>query len=208
MTVSAPDLREQVTTTIAAHLGLRAAELDFDRPLALYGLDSVSAMELVAALEDATDRGLPDWLLTEHPTIRAVLQALNADASRDVPASTSASTSALIERDARLPEDIVVSTTVPVATPATTILLTGATGWFGAHLLRTLIDDTRAQIVCLVRAGAGEGLARLRANLERHRLWSDDVPARIEVLRGDLAAPRLGRDEAAFEHCAATVDAI
>ena len=53
-------------------------------------------MEVVAALEDVTDRALPDWLLIEHPTIRAVLQALAGDASGNVPGSTLASTSALM----------------------------------------------------------------------------------------------------------------
>ena len=47
------------------------------------------------------------------------------------------------------------------------ILLTGATGFLGAFLLRELLERTEADIHCLVRAGsADEGRTRLRQTLQ------------------------------------------
>jgi thioester reductase-like protein len=76
------------------------------------------------------------------------------------------------------------------------ILLTGATGFLGAHLLSELLRETEAagtRVRCLVRARDAEhGRERLRRNLSEHRLWRDGLDDRIEVLVGDLAADGLG----------------
>ena len=52
------------------------------------------------------------------------------------------------------------------------ILLTGATGFLGAFVLRELLDRTRAHVHCLVRAATMEdGKARLRQTLQSYSLW-------------------------------------
>jgi thioester reductase-like protein len=101
---------------------------------------------------------------------------------------------------------------MPTGRPADpeAVLLTGATGFLGAFLLRDLLEQTRARVVCLVRAAsAEEALARILANLERHRL---PLPAgaagRIVPLVGDLEARRWNLSEAAFAAVAAEVEAI
>ncbi|SHF01502.1 non-ribosomal peptide synthetase [Streptoalloteichus hindustanus] len=89
------------------------------------------------------------------------------------------------------------------------VLLTGATGFLGAFLLRELLDRTSAEVVCLVRAaGEAEAAARLRATLARYRLGDDAATARITPLVGDLAQPLLGLSSAAFDELAADLDAI
>ncbi|MBV8062118.1 MAG: thioester reductase domain-containing protein [Nevskia sp.] len=88
------------------------------------------------------------------------------------------------------------------------ILLTGATGFLGSHLLAELLARTGAGILCLVRAGdRAAGLARLREAACRHGLPPADE-ARLEAVPGDLAAPLLGMDEAAFAALAARVETI
>jgi myxalamid-type nonribosomal peptide synthetase MxaA len=86
------------------------------------------------------------------------------------------------------------------------ILLTGATGFLGAHLLSELLRETEAagtRVRCLVRARDAEhGRERLRRNLEQHQLWHDGQGERIEVVVGDLAAERLGLSEAELERLA------
>ncbi|WP_017556277.1 non-ribosomal peptide synthetase [Nocardiopsis baichengensis] len=92
------------------------------------------------------------------------------------------------------------------------ILLTGATGFLGAHLLRELLATTGARVHCLVRAGSGEhALERIRANARAY--FPDDLTApgvaeRIVPLPGDLAEPRLGLSEEDFDRLARTVDAV
>ena len=75
------------------------------------------------------------------------------------------------------------------------MLLTGATGLLGAHLLSSLAARTAAHVVCLVRAPSGEvAAARVRQTLARYRIPAVD-PARWSALPADLGAPDLGLGE-------------
>jgi thioester reductase-like protein len=93
--------------------------------------------------------------------------------------------------------------------PPTNVLLTGATGYLGAFLLWELLNQTRAKIVCLVRAkGSADGLRRIREKLVGYGLWRDVFADRIAALPGDVAAPRLGLDADAVTTLATTVDTV
>lgn len=87
------------------------------------------------------------------------------------------------------------------------ILLTGSTGYLGAHLLGELTRRTDAEIVCLVR-GRDRATARDRLNraLRRYGVAADH--GRTTVLPGDLARPGLGLPEDDFAALARTVDVI
>ena len=77
------------------------------------------------------------------------------------------------------------------APPPRCVLLTGATGWVGAHLLAELLRGTRAEVVCLARGGPAQS-ARDRV-LARLRQVAPDADARwlprVRVLAGRLDAP-------------------
>lgn len=92
---------------------------------------------------------------------------------------------------------------------ARAVLLTGATGFLGAHLLEQLLAQTRAQVFCLVRA-ADEAAARrsLRSAMERHGLWCEERARRIVAIAGDLGLPLLGLDDASFRELATTVGEV
>ncbi|MGI5282890.1 non-ribosomal peptide synthetase [Nonomuraea polychroma] len=62
------------------------------------------------------------------------------------------------------------------------ILLTGATGFLGAHLLADLLTHSEATVHCLVR-GPGE---RVRNSLAAHGLWREEFAGRIVAEPGDL----------------------
>jgi thioester reductase-like protein len=187
---------------VARHLGVDPDRIDPDRPLASYGMDSLRSMELVAALEDATGRSLPDTFCLDHPTLNCLAGALNGGAA-DRPFQDTRWTS-----DASLPSDFVVAIgRHPPADPRN-VLLTGATGLLGAYLLRTLIDETDAQVWCLIRSSPGEGLARISTNLSRYGLWHDGLARRIEIVRGDLAQPNLGLTTAEYSSVASLTDAV
>ncbi|WP_406206146.1 amino acid adenylation domain-containing protein [Kitasatospora sp. NBC_01560] len=88
------------------------------------------------------------------------------------------------------------------------ILLTGATGFCGAHLLHTLLRTTRARIHCLVRAPDEEhALERIRAAQQRF-LRQDLADARVVPLVGDLTQSLLGLPQHQFEQLADSLDAI
>jgi amino acid adenylation domain-containing protein/thioester reductase-like protein len=88
------------------------------------------------------------------------------------------------------------------------ILLTGATGFLGVHLLSELLAATSARIWCLVRAddeaGALERITRAAARYELSAPPAD----RVVPLPGDLAGQRLGLSDVAFRDLARDVDVI
>lgn len=89
------------------------------------------------------------------------------------------------------------------------ILLTGATGFLGAYLLKGLMDKTSATIHCLVRAGSVEdGLQRLKKNLEYYQLWDESFIPRILIIRGDLENSRFGLTSEHYESLAGEIDVI
>ena len=89
------------------------------------------------------------------------------------------------------------------------VLLTGATGYLGAFLIRELVHGTGAQVHCLVRARDEEhARERIRAMMTEMRIWDDAYSARITPVIGDLAQPRLGLSDQAYAALSETIDVI
>ncbi|MEB3210769.1 MAG: amino acid adenylation domain-containing protein [Leptolyngbyaceae bacterium] len=91
----------------------------------------------------------------------------------------------------------------------TAILLTGATGFLGAFLLYEVLQQTQADIYCLVRATNTEaGGQKIQDNLLAYQLWDDAFKLRINPVIGDLSQPHLGMSDAVFAELAARLDVI
>ena len=197
------DVRDRVTHVAAEFLRLTPAEIDPGTPLVLYGLDSLRSVEIVAALEQAFGRTLPEWLLVDHPDVDALSRALGANDIRIADDETS-----VMVADSLLPADIRPPAAQTGVDPGRCILLTGATGFLGAYLLRELLAETEADIYCLVRAGRCEGLTRIRRNLERYDLWNASLASRIHAVSGDLSQPNLGLAAGEYAVVCERVDTI
>ncbi|WP_259470885.1 non-ribosomal peptide synthetase [Streptomyces sp. 1114.5] len=111
--------------------------------------------------------------------------------------------------EARLTEPVGQSwSPAPSRAEPAEILLTGATGFCGAHLLHALLATTRARIHCLVRAPDEEhALERLRATQQRF-LRHDLADRRVVPLVGDLTRARIGLAERQFDWLAGHLDAV
>ncbi len=112
--------------------------------------------------------------------------------------------------DAALPLDL-PDTPWPAidALPASLrILLTGATGFLGIHVLHALLaGDASLRVRCLIRAAdADAARTRLRHQAARYALTVDET--RIEIVCGDVGAPRLGMTEAEWDACCEEIDQI
>ena len=94
--------------------------------------------------------------------------------------------------------------------PPRRILLTGATGYLGSHLLLDLLRQRDAHVVCLVRAAddaaAERRLADALASFDQP--WSSEVRRRVTVLAADLRQPRLGLSQEGWESLAQEIDSI
>ncbi|MFJ9820388.1 thioester reductase domain-containing protein [Streptomyces sp. NPDC101151] len=101
-------------------------------------------------------------------------------------------------------------TDVPEPLPPRRILLTGATGFLGSHMLLDLLRHSDAHVYCLVRAADEAAAAeRLGAQLRSYRLpWSAEIRRRITVLPGDIRRPRLGLTDEQWASLAHELDSI
>jgi myxalamid-type nonribosomal peptide synthetase MxaA len=89
------------------------------------------------------------------------------------------------------------------------IFLTGATGFVGAFLLHELLQQTNADLYCLVRSDSpSSGQQRLQQCLESYLLWDERFRTRIIPVIGDLSKPLLGLSPAQFQELATTVEVI
>jgi amino acid adenylation domain-containing protein/thioester reductase-like protein len=113
-----------------------------------------------------------------------------------------------LRSEAKLAPSIVGIGKVSTST-AKTLLLTGATGFVGRFLLARLLEDTTANVHCLVRArSTQDARLRLRATLSNWDLWRDEFEGRIAAIPGDLSLPRLGLEDATYEKLSREVDSI
>jgi amino acid adenylation domain-containing protein/thioester reductase-like protein len=114
-----------------------------------------------------------------------------------------------LAREARFERAIDFSAPVRSQDPAGDTLLTGATGFLGAYLLRDLLERTPRRVVCLVRAPDDRvAMERIQGNLLRYGIWKELYADRISALPGDLSRPHLGLDASTYAALAEKVTAV
>jgi thioester reductase-like protein len=214
------------------------------RTLAELGIDSLTLVDLSVHLEGlwTVQHGADESRAAEALFDLRILQAITAGELRrflvalsgegTVPdiaprlyatrlAAIEKEEAALMQRDARLPDDIRPAFgRIPRGGQ---VLLTGATGFLGSFLLESLLRLTDYRVVAIVRAEDDEhASARVFSSLQRTGLL--DVRARraletrVRTVAGDLSRPRFGvtdpewtrltRELAGIYHCAAEVDYV
>lgn len=146
------------------------------------------------------------------PSKRELLARRLQQAKRREPATELGGRAMSVEAmtaEAALDPAIDPASAVPPAAEPANILLTGATGFLGAFLLHELLQQTKAQICCLVRApNAPEGRQRILKNLEAYQLLGDDPGDRLVPVLGDLAQPGLGLTPPQWPELAEQIDVI
>ncbi|MEU9606548.1 amino acid adenylation domain-containing protein [Streptomyces sp. NPDC048057] len=154
------------------------------------GGHSLMAAHVLAAVRDRLGVTVPMRTLFTASTVAAFAAAIDDGTSADLP------TVDRLRADAVPPPDVRLRTVPPPGVPAAgtprRILLTGATGFLGRHLLDQLLARTDARIHCLVRQSSIDRLP---------------VGDRVIPVPGDLSAPGLGLSTADHD-VLTTVDAI
>lgn len=220
---------ERVAGAFKANLGLAALDPASDHCFSDLGGDSLGAVSLSALLEDMFDVAVPVSLIL-HPAGHARRLADFIDNARDnggtgpTFASIHGAGATVIKASDltldRFLDGPALERAEQAAAPASQIrhiLLTGATGFLGRFLCLTWLErlaQSGGTLTCLIRARDAE-TARERLVealggpdpvLAAHfRILADQ---HLEVMTGDLSAPRLGLSPDDFERLAGSVDHI
>ncbi|WP_442937688.1 non-ribosomal peptide synthase/polyketide synthase [Nostoc sp.] len=174
------------------------------------GGHSLSTIRVMSQVNETFQINLPLRHLFAAPTIAELAQTIESNCRTDSTVSTDAITPLNLQAEVVLDETIKPLNLVyqPVSEPKA-ILLTGATGFVGAFLLAELLQQTQADIYCLVRAAnLNAGKQRLQETLKAYLLWEESFNLRIIPVLGDLFQPLLGLGDEQFHFMARKIDLI
>jgi thioester reductase-like protein len=202
---SQTEIQNWITHYLAQYLSVDSKLISHQKSLAAYGLDSLAAAVLLGELETWLGCQLSPSLIWDYPTLELLCQNLASSPDR-----SSESSDIDLQAEACLDLKIPVEASSPhLQAETNAIFLTGATGFLGAFLLYELLQNTRANLYCLVRAKDFEiGKERLLQNLERYQLDYQSFQSRIIPVLGDISQPQLGLPTDQFESLAQQVDVI
>ncbi len=176
------------------------------------GGNSLLAMEMLARTRVVFGIGVTQIRdltrsLLRYPTLAAFAESVRQARAGTLAHPDGGSVNFAAETDRRIPA-VGRDAPAPDPSPPGDVLLTGATGFCGAHMIDELLRRTTGRILCLVRASGHEhGLERIRASHQRYVL-SDLSSERVQPVVGDLGKPGLGLSPSRFEELGSSIDAV
>lgn len=174
------------------------------------GGHSLLAAQMLTQAEEVINVALPIFYLLKDPTITGLIEGMNIvqNSGFAFPIRQQAE----IDWQAETILDPTIQPEIPFIESTSEpkhIFLTGATGFLGAFLLNELLQETSANIYCLVRASNfEEGRQKIQANLQRYLIWDHKLASRIIPVIGDLSQPLLGLPKETFQTLASKLDLI
>ncbi|MBB1485775.1 non-ribosomal peptide synthetase [Oceanospirillum sediminis] len=89
------------------------------------------------------------------------------------------------------------------------IFLTGATGYLGCYILKSLLEQTQDTIYCLIRCNDEEnGYFRLQQMAEERGMTLEIDRERVHIIPGDLINDRYGLDDTQYQWLAENIDKV
>ncbi|MEB3218920.1 MAG: thioester reductase domain-containing protein [Nostocales cyanobacterium 94392] len=218
MSLNFQDIQNWMVSQLAEQLIIEPDEIDIQEPLDTYGLDSAQAMILASKAEKLLGFELPLNLLWLYPTIETLSERLVEEIEERKLELETGNTRITKLEDIKLDlgAEVVIDPNIdPLKVPLElkyepeNIFVTGGTGFLGAFLIEELLQQTKANIYCLIRAADIEsGKNRLLNNLQHYQVWQEKYASRIIPVLGDLSKPLLGLSRKQFNLLATTIDII
>jgi thioester reductase-like protein len=173
------------------------------------GMDSLMAVELVGSIRSQLQAELPIADFMQASNIATLTALLLKQFAPNVTTEAVTVSVLNLNDEAVLDESIYPVTETAEQTEIASILLTGGSGFLGAFLLSELLEQTQADIYCLVRAAdAASGMRKIQNNLTSYHLWKEHHSSRIIPISGDLSQPLLGLSAEQFERLAHQINVI
>ncbi|KAK4690042.1 L-2-aminoadipate reductase, partial [Tremellales sp. Uapishka_1] len=185
------------------------------------GGHSILATRLIFEIRKAFVVNAPLGLVFEKPTIQGQAEEVDAlrNADLGVVEAPSTSTKEILQETPYADDFAVLVRDLPdfkplpadFATKKLTVLLTGATGFLGAFILKDLLSRRVAKVICLVRAKTpDQGLERLRESGLGRGVWDESwvENGQVEAVVGDLAEHQFGLDDQTWTRIAEETDSV
>ncbi|MDO8844058.1 non-ribosomal peptide synthetase [Methylicorpusculum sp.] len=199
--------RNQVEQTLA---GLWSGVLGIERigihdDFFALGGHSILATQLLFRIRESFSCNLPLLDLFQASTIASQARLLVADNVNEYSNEDSIDWKA----ESTLDESVCPASQYRPEFALKSVFLTGSTGFLGVFLLKELLQQTRMNIYCLVRAATpAQGFEKIERSLDNYGLWDSDYVSRIYPVCGDLSKPRLGIQTSQWQKLAGEIDAI
>ncbi|MFE0305114.1 MULTISPECIES: non-ribosomal peptide synthetase family protein [Bacillus] len=166
------------------------------------GGNSILAAKTLMRMQETLHVELPASTLYEHPTIQQVHRMLQ----NQTPEPKQQLTSEGFLDEKIQPKHLFDSKSFK----QNAVLLTGATGFLGAYLIKELVRmNPSIQIYCVIRARDKQhARQRIQVNMEKYHLWDEHYLKQLKPIVGYLDKPQLGLSTEEFQQLAQTIDAI
>lgn len=178
------------------------------------GGDSLTAMKLqVEALSNNLPISYGD--IFEHTTVRDLASHIK---DNNQASNSTSEQNQYAKYDEIISKNHITSDMELTYTPISNVLLTGFTGFLGAHVLDSFIKQEKGTIYCLIR-GKNNMTADERLKNVLHfyfdKKYDEFIGNRIQLVEGDITLPKLGLSDKDYQklgnrldtviHCAALV---
>lgn len=201
-------LEQNVIDDFAQVLGTDKVTLDsnfFD-----LGGTSILLTRLAGQLSSRYEVQIPLHEFFRIPTPSSVAEAIEVYRRDGLTALLSRQHAKELEHDIELP-DFIRPGELPHANwyKPDVVLLTGATGYLGLHLIEELLKRTDSRIICLCRAKDGQhAKARILEGFDTYSIDVGEYIHRLEFLVGDLSLKHFGLSDEHWSELAEQVDVI
>jgi len=174
------------------------------------GGNSLLTARMLLAIKKELNLNIQLMVFLNNPTIANIAQCAAATSDKINTKNTAQNLCAKLAMDSAAADTIIPHTnTNPDLYNPCVILLTGATGFLGIHLLNTLLQKTSATVYCLVRGGNLDTVdSKLKQNIHKHKLEHLSGNPRVKIIIGDLEKPILGIAHDKWLWLATNVDSI
>lgn len=204
VTLTLPELEDFLLSAIVKVMGPKSTGLTKDVDLFSFGVDSLQATRVRNTLQQSLElngQTLGQNVVYEHPSVRKLagfINELRSGNSSHIRSSSDIMLSLLDKYSARFashsPSGALVTDERHV------VVLTGATGSLGAHILAQLCASPAVRkVICLSRANShAESLVRVRDSLKSRKLCLSDE-SKVESYAANVNVSNLGLSNQEYE---------
>lgn len=188
----ATDHEQRLQKLWAELLELPADDISVDESFFNLGGHSILLSRLLLGIKDSFGRSVPINRFIEAPTILTLASLI--ERQEDVSGSVSPRAMADANPEFNLP-------TLPASRLGDVhkVIVTGANGFLGVHIVEALLAWGAAEVACLVRNGVGiSAEARFYQALRDNHLQHLDL-SRVTIHAADITQPRFGLDDEVYK---------